>query len=50
MDALGPRTEEGRGKAAKSLGEPSSRRSRGFPNRETGLGVEPGHSDVLSER
>ena len=35
MDALGPRAEEGRGKATKSLGELSSKRSRGFPNGET---------------
>ena len=44
MDALGPRTEEGRGKAAKSLDEPSSGHSRGFPNGETRSGVEPVHS------
>ena len=35
MDALGPRAEEGRGKTAKSLGELSGKRSRGFPNGET---------------
>ena len=44
MDALGPRAEEGRGKAAKSLDEPSNRRSRGFPNGETCSGVESVHS------
>ncbi len=44
MDALGPRAEEGRGKAAISLGESSSRHSRGFPNRITGPGVESGRS------
>ena len=32
MDALGPRADEGRGKAAISLDEPSDRHSRGFPN------------------
>ena len=47
MDALGPRAEEGRGKAAISLGEPSSGRSRGFPNGETRSGVEPVHPDVV---
>ena len=35
MDALGPRAEEGRGKTAKSLGEPSGELSRGYPNGET---------------
>ena len=35
MDALGPRAEEGRGKTAKSLGEPSGGLSRGYPNGET---------------
>ncbi len=44
---MGPRAEEGRGKAAISLGESSSRHSRGFPNRRTGLGVESGHSDFV---
>ena len=38
MDALGPRAEEGRGKTAKSLGELSSKLSRGFPNGETQSG------------
>ena len=37
------RADEGRGKAAKSLGEPSSRHSRGFPNGVTRFGVEPEH-------
>ena len=32
MDALGPRADEGRGKAAISLDKPSNRHSRGFPN------------------
>ena len=32
VDALVSRAEEGRGKAAKSLGELSSKLSRGFPN------------------
>jgi len=35
VDALASRAEEGRGKTAKSLGEPSSWRNRGFPNEET---------------
>ena len=38
MNALGSRTEEGRGKTAKSLGQPSSGLSRGFPNWETSSG------------
>ena len=40
MDALGPRADEGRGKAALSLDEPSSGHSRGYPNGETLSGVE----------
>lgn len=32
MDALALRAEEGRGKAAKSLGELSSEPNRGYPN------------------
>ena len=43
VDALGPRADEGRGKAAISLDEPSNRHSRGFPNGETCSGVEPVH-------
>ena len=43
MDALGPRADEGRGKAAISLDEPSNRHSRGFPNGVTCSGVEPVH-------
>ena len=35
VDALASKAEEGRGKTAKSLGELSSKRSRGFPNGET---------------
>ena len=35
MDALVSRAEEGRGKAAISLGELSSKPSRGFPNGAT---------------
>ena len=50
MDALGPRAEEGRGKAAKSLDEPSSRRSRGCPNGETRFGVEPDHPSHVGRR
>ena len=49
MDALGPRADEGRGKAAKSLDEPSSRHSRGCPNGETCSGVEPVHPDASQE-
>ncbi len=37
---MGPRADEGRGKAALSLGEPSSGHSRGYPNGETLTGVE----------
>ena len=40
MDALVPRADEGRGKTAKSLGELSSKLSRGFPNGAT-------HSDTI---
>ena len=43
MDALGPRADEGRSKAAKSLDEPSNRHSRGCPNGETRSGVESEH-------
>ena len=43
MDALGPRADEGRGKAAISLDEPSYRHSRGCPNGVTRSGVEPDH-------
>ena len=35
MDALASRAEEGRGKTAISLGELSSKPSRGFPNGAT---------------
>jgi hypothetical protein len=35
VDALASRAEEGRGKTAKSLGELSSKLSRGFPNGAT---------------
>ena len=45
MDALGPRAEEGRGKAALSLDEPSNRRNRGCPNGETCAGDESVHSE-----
>ena len=40
MDALGPKADEGRGKAALSLDEPSNGHSRGYPNGETLSGVE----------
>ena len=43
MDALGPRAEEGRGKAAISLDELSNKRSRGSPNWVTCSGVESVH-------
>ena len=38
MDALALRAEEGRSKAAISLGQPPSRLSRGYPNGGTHLG------------
>jgi hypothetical protein len=38
VDALASRADEGRGKAAKSPGELSSKPSRGFPNGATRLG------------
>ena len=38
VDALASRAEEGRSKAAKSLGELSSKPSRGFPNGATRSG------------
>ena len=47
MDALGPRADEGRGKAAISLDEPSDRHSRGFPNGVTCSGVEPVHPNYV---
>ena len=40
MDALGPKADEGRGKAALSLDEPSNGHSRGYPNGETLSGGE----------
>ena len=46
MDALGPKADEGRGKAAISLDEPSSGHSRGHPNGVTRSGVEPDHPDL----
>ncbi len=49
MDALGPRAEEGRGKAALSLDEPSNRHSRGCPNGVTCSGVEPVHPDLIGK-
>ena len=49
MDALGPRADEGRGKAAISLDEPSYRHSRGCPNGVTRFGVEPDHPDANRE-
>tara|TARA_B100000676_G_C17410282_1_gene499368 strand:+ start:324 stop:554 length:231 start_codon:yes stop_codon:yes gene_type:complete len=39
VDALEPSAEEGRGKTAKSLGELSSKLSRGYPNGETHPGL-----------
>lgn len=38
VDALAPRAEEGRSKTAISLGQLSSKLSRGFPNGETRSG------------
>ena len=35
MDALAPRADEGRGETAISLGQLSSKLSRGYPNGET---------------
>ena len=35
MDALASKADEGRGKTAKSLGELSSKLSRGYPNEAT---------------
>ena len=49
MDALGPRADEGRGKAAISLDEPSDRHSRGFPNGVTCSGVEPVHPNIVGK-
>ena len=49
MDALGPRADEGRGKAAISLDEPSDRHSRGFPNGVTCSGVEPVHPNYVGK-
>ncbi len=49
MDALGPRADEGRGKAAISLDKPSNRHSRGFPNGVTRSGVEPVHPHPKGE-
>ena len=43
VDALVSRAEEGRGKAAKSLGELSSKPSRGFPNGATRPGKTRAH-------
>jgi hypothetical protein len=40
VNALGPKADEGRGKAALSLDEPSNGHSRGYPNGETLSGVE----------
>ncbi len=49
MDALGPRADEGRGKAVISHDEPSNSHSRGCPNAVTCSGVEPVHPDVNRE-
>ena len=50
VDALEPRADEGRGKTAISLGEPSSGHSRGFPNGATRSGVEPDHPPTCRGR
>ncbi len=44
MDALASRADEGRGKAAISLGELPSKLSRGFPNGATRGGKTPAPS------
>ena len=44
---MGPRADEGRGKAALSLGEPSSGHNRGYPNGETLAGVESANPTVF---
>ena len=49
MDALGPKADEGRGKAAISLDKPSNGHSRGFPNGETCSGVEPVHPNYVGK-
>ena len=49
MDALAPKADEGRGKAAISLDEPSCGHSRGYPNGETLSGVESDNPDVNRE-
>ena len=49
MDALGPRADEGRGKAAISLDELSDKHSRGFPNGVTCSGVEPVHPNFVGK-
>ena len=50
MDALAPKADEGRGKAAISLDEPSNGHSRGYPNGETLSGVEPDNPLYLERR
>ncbi len=46
VDALVSRAEEGRGKTAISLGELSSKLSRGFPNGATRSGGNPEHPQL----
>ena len=46
---MGPRAYEGRGKTAKSLGELSSKLSRGFPNGGILFRVIPGRPDFIGE-
>ena len=50
MDALAPKADEGRGKAAISLDEPSNGHSRGYPNGETLSGVESDNPLYLERR
>ena len=50
MDALGPKADEGRGKAALSLDEPSNGHSRGYPNGETLSGVESDNPSYVGRR
>ena len=50
MDALGPKADEGRGKAALSLDEPSNGHSRGYPNGETLSGVESDNPSCMGRK
>jgi hypothetical protein len=50
VDALAPKADEGRGKAAISLDEPSNGHNRGYPNGETLSGVESDNPLYLERR